>query len=77
MCFSGRTNMRMAVRRTRMLGHSRQETFRIDGCLPQMLMDTEEIRSKPHAAGAQRPVTRLHAGISACLAGHFGAFIPP
>jgi hypothetical protein len=34
-------------------------------------------RSKPHAAGAQRPVTRLHAGISACLAGRFSAFIPP
>jgi hypothetical protein len=34
-------------------------------------------RSKPHAAGAPRPVTRRHAGISACLAERFRAFIPP
>src|SRR5215472_10015524 len=34
-------------------------------------------RSKPHAAGAPRPVTRLHAGISECLAELFSAFIPP
>jgi hypothetical protein len=48
-----------------------------DRCLPQLLMDTEEILSKPHDAGAQRPVTHLYEGISACLAGRFGAFIPP
>jgi hypothetical protein len=34
-------------------------------------------RSKPHAAGGQRPVTRLHAGISERLAESFTAFIAP
>jgi hypothetical protein len=34
-------------------------------------------RSKAHAAGAQRLVTRLHVGISACLAERLHACIPP
>src|SRR6267142_3024942 len=34
-------------------------------------------KSKAHAAGAQRSVTRLHTGISACLAEGLHAFIPP
>src|SRR4030095_12698545 len=36
-------HVRMAVRRSRMLGNGGQEAFLIDGCLLQMPMDKEEI----------------------------------
>jgi hypothetical protein len=50
-------NMRMAVRRTRMLGNGCEETLLIDGSLPQMLMDKEEIRGRVNVL--ERDLTNL------------------
>jgi hypothetical protein len=112
-------NVRIALRRTRMLGNGCEEAFLIDGYLLQIPVDKEEIRGrlnvpehdlpdfemapphvlngmtsplllhlnltgallthrgKAHAVGAQRSVTRLYAGISACPAERLHALIPP
>ena len=47
-------HVRMAVRRTRILGHGGEEPFLIDGCLPQMPMDKEEIRGRVHVLEGER-----------------------